>query len=524
MALSCTADRSGESYDFHDPIITTIMWSLLNGPTTATVFSGELQRVLEEAGYDTDAKTAPTRPATVFIENALTGIGDVLPYLRVIKVLSKHMRADYHILLNCISELAEVRSTLETELYASPNRTRKTDVKVYARQDEWVKALQAAPTVDMVIFNQDIKWLNGYCDDDEQQLWVRMYEAIKEKNAVFVHLECLWQGPGTSGNDTRWLNRLESKKATVQDYLDSLAKPKVNVAEVKNGRRNTLPRLFVECYPAWILTAEERARTTGILCRVAEPLLHTDTEKLDQTLLSFLQEQHEGGKKIILLARGGRSSPAWIDNRDVRTCDTVPMLASSLLQPSNVAVVVLGRHDSGYKLLQEDVFMVPYLKVNFAKLFPLIDLVIHHGGAGTTFTALRSGTPQIIVPNVDDCSDQLFHGGKVSQLGCGILLRPRKDINVDHEDVVEAARSLLKEVDIYVSRCIEASQKMQQEDVDVHGPCLAVQGLQRIVQAVVAMKLAGTWEGWTPEVSVKDWGRGTDEAMALKKYGTKGKE
>lgn len=47
-------------------------------------------------------------------------------------------------------------------------------------------------------------------------------------------------------------------------------------------------------------------------------------------------------------------------------------------------------------------------------LFPLCAGVIHHGGAGTLDTALRAGTPQLIVP---DRLDQYWHAVRLREIG-----------------------------------------------------------------------------------------------------------
>ncbi|ABI78677.1 putative glycosyl transferase [Hyphomonas neptunium ATCC 15444] len=52
--------------------------------------------------------------------------------------------------------------------------------------------------------------------------------------------------------------------------------------------------------------------------------------------------------------------------------------------------------------------------VSHPALFPLCAGVIHHGGAGTLDTALRAGTPQLIVP---DRLDQFWHGVRLRQIG-----------------------------------------------------------------------------------------------------------
>ena len=49
-------------------------------------------------------------------------------------------------------------------------------------------------------------------------------------------------------------------------------------------------------------------------------------------------------------------------------------------------------------------------------LFPRTAAIIHHGGAGTTATATRSGRPQIIVPHI---LDQYYHGYKIFMSGLG---------------------------------------------------------------------------------------------------------
>jgi hypothetical protein len=42
--------------------------------------------------------------------------------------------------------------------------------------------------------------------------------------------------------------------------------------------------------------------------------------------------------------------------------------------------------------------------------------VVHHGGAGTTTTAVRAGAPQVVVPQI---GDQPYWAGRVAELGIG---------------------------------------------------------------------------------------------------------
>lgn len=52
-------------------------------------------------------------------------------------------------------------------------------------------------------------------------------------------------------------------------------------------------------------------------------------------------------------------------------------------------------------------------------LFPQIQGVVHHGGAGTTAAGLRAGLPTVIKPFF---GDQRFWGQRVEELGVGVCL------------------------------------------------------------------------------------------------------
>lgn len=60
-------------------------------------------------------------------------------------------------------------------------------------------------------------------------------------------------------------------------------------------------------------------------------------------------------------------------------------------------------------------------------LFPRLAAIVHHGGAGTTGAALRSGRPQVIVPFT---SDQPFWADRIHQLGVSARPIPWRDLSV----------------------------------------------------------------------------------------------
>lgn len=53
-------------------------------------------------------------------------------------------------------------------------------------------------------------------------------------------------------------------------------------------------------------------------------------------------------------------------------------------------------------------------------LFAAASVVVHHGGAGTTATALHAGRPQVVVPHI---AEQPYWAERVRALGCGGRLR-----------------------------------------------------------------------------------------------------
>jgi UDP:flavonoid glycosyltransferase YjiC (YdhE family) len=56
--------------------------------------------------------------------------------------------------------------------------------------------------------------------------------------------------------------------------------------------------------------------------------------------------------------------------------------------------------------------------VAHTRLFPRCAAIVHHGGAGTTTTALRAGVPQVVVPHL---ADQFYWGRRIRAAGLGAV-------------------------------------------------------------------------------------------------------
>lgn len=105
-------------------------------------------------------------------------------------------------------------------------------------------------------------------------------------------------------------------------------------------------------------------------------------------------------------------------------------------------------------------------KVSHDQLFRHASAVIHHGGAGTTASALHAGVPQIVVPHI---GDQNFFGSEVERFGCGFRLKKA----VWPEQLHHALDRLLADA-TRVRRAAEVGRELRAED----GPAAAVHELE----------------------------------------------
>jgi sterol 3beta-glucosyltransferase len=82
-------------------------------------------------------------------------------------------------------------------------------------------------------------------------------------------------------------------------------------------------------------------------------------------------------------------------------------------------------------------------------LFPQVKAIVHHGGAGTTSSALRAGKPSVVVPHM---ADQPGWAARLQELGCASKPLPLRQWNVRNlqaalddclkAETVERARAL----------------------------------------------------------------------------------
>ncbi|MDE3084078.1 MAG: glycosyltransferase [Verrucomicrobiota bacterium] len=109
-------------------------------------------------------------------------------------------------------------------------------------------------------------------------------------------------------------------------------------------------------------------------------------------------------------------------------------------------------------------------KISHDQLFRHASMVIHHGGAGTTASALHAGLPQIVAPHI---GDQNFFGGEVERLGCGFRIARK----TWPEQLYSATERIA--ADPAHAACARAAKKILQTE---NGPARAVGELERFVE------------------------------------------
>jgi L-noviosyl transferase len=103
----------------------------------------------------------------------------------------------------------------------------------------------------------------------------------------------------------------------------------------------------------------------------------------------------------------GRREPFDIVIEALSTCD--------------VDVIILGAEDAIQKPLPDNIHAAGWLPLN--AVLPTCSAIIHHGGAGTTFTTLAAGVPQLVIPQF---ADQPVNATAIASRGVGIHLPESK--------------------------------------------------------------------------------------------------
>jgi vancomycin aglycone glucosyltransferase len=107
--------------------------------------------------------------------------------------------------------------------------------------------------------------------------------------------------------------------------------------------------------------------------------------------------------------------PVYVGFSSVRAPEGVAKVAIEAIR-SRGHRVLMSRGWADLELIDERDDCLSVGEVNHQALFGRVAAVVHHGGAGTTTTVSRAGTPQVVVPQF---ADQPYWAGRVAALGIG---------------------------------------------------------------------------------------------------------
>lgn len=187
-------------------------------------------------------------------------------------------------------------------------------------------------------------------------------------------------------------------------------------------------------YPPAVATFAEMTNT---LTRLGIPSAPTSPDATIDLCPPSLRppDATEGWPSRYVPANGGAILPDWllVPSAPRRVCVTLgsmlPGLSSDQLihlildaiPTPDVEVVLVGCEPPARHTHSATVRSANWLPLS--SLLPTCHAIVHHGGAGTTFTAAAHGVPQLVLPSV---ADQPLNAAAVVERGLGLSLSPSR--------------------------------------------------------------------------------------------------
>ena len=186
----------------------------------------------------------------------------------------------------------------------------------------------------------------------------------------------------------------------------------------------------------------DRPKDWHLNTHLVGPWFKKDNESLSQNVIDFVNR-----KPTVYAGFGSmkKGNPEKIASEIIKGCKALNM---QVIISSGWGGLAVGPQ---FKIDPEVLFLD---SVSHSKLFPLVKVVLHHGGIGTTHAALRAGTPSVIVPFI---VDQPWWAHKLYKQNLGpksLPLRKLKSKNVSKR---------ISQALTYKQNVIDVSQKMSED-------------------------------------------------------------
>lgn len=146
-------------------------------------------------------------------------------------------------------------------------------------------------------------------------------------------------------------------------------------------------------------------------------LKETQDQTLDTKILDFVSDD----KDVLLITFGSMPYKSKLSIQDY---------ISAIQQKHDIKILIVRAWGLKDAVIEENENVLAIDRAPFDLLFPKVDYVIHHGGAGTTATAIAAGIPQFICPILHPFGDQFFWGKLIEEKKVGVAPVPLKKLNV----------------------------------------------------------------------------------------------
>jgi UDP:flavonoid glycosyltransferase YjiC (YdhE family) len=200
-------------------------------------------------------------------------------------------------------------------------------------------------------------------------------------------------------------------------------------------------RVFCEGFPDW----EDHHRVSGFLALPEEAPVSDMPEGLEDFIAS--------GPPPVYMTFGSMVS----ELHDTEYVKATIRLMTDAARLAGVRAVIQSCWDA-VSSIEESPHIYRTTRVPHHAVFPRCSAIVHHGGAGTTHSSLRSGRPSVVVAHI---ADQTFWGSELRRLG--VAPRPLHRATVSAEKLAARIRSVLDSPSMKM-RAEQYGERLRKED------------------------------------------------------------
>lgn len=147
--------------------------------------------------------------------------------------------------------------------------------------------------------------------------------------------------------------------------------------------------------------------------------------------------------ELVKFLRAG-SAPIYIgfgSTRSYQPVETVEMVEEALIRVGQRGILLTDPDAYSTQKRSDTLYLTNDIPHDW--LFPQMQTIVHHGGAGTTATGLQAGVPTVVVPFV---ADQGFWGSQVARTGTGP--RPLSRLQLTAKKLAERLDAVLHNLEM----------------------------------------------------------------------------